>query len=168
MYCANLHSFFINFVSYRLVFWYNTSSSLLCKKTIKSHKFSCKSLCRLWLNFWNYCFKTISRAISIFWILFCCFDFDFLIRALSKKVLFLNFVSVIVILFRSSLIFFSCFLFVEFNFSFQWRLLNNFTIFLELLKSNECSCFFLIVNCFRASIVERSVILIKHFFRDMF
>ena len=65
-------------------------------------------------------------------------------------------------------LFFFCFLFIEFNFSFQWQLLNNFTIFLELSELNECFCFFLELNCLRASIVKRSVILMKHFFKNMF
>ena len=84
----------------------------------------------------------------------------------SEERLFLNFVFVIVILFQSSLIFFFCFLFVEFNFSFQWRLLNNFTIFFELPKSNECLRFFLKLDCFRVSIVERSITLMKYFFKS--
>ena len=136
------------------------------KKIIKLCKFSRTSLCRLWLNSWNHCFETTSRAISIFWTSFYCSDFNFLIRAFLKKIFLLNFVSVVVILFRSSLIFFFCFLFVEFNFSFQWRLLNDFTIFLELSESNECLRFFLKLDCLRASIVEKLIILMKHFFRD--
>ena len=35
MYHANLHSFFINFISYRLFFWYDKFSILLCKKDNK-------------------------------------------------------------------------------------------------------------------------------------
>ena len=132
------------------------------KKTIKSREFSRISPCRLRLIFWNRCFETTFRAISIFRISLR----DFLIRALLKNAFFLNSVSVAVILFRSSLIFFFCFLFVEFSFSFQWRLLNDSTIFLELSKSNECLRFFLKLNCLRVSIVERSVTLMKHFFKN--
>ena len=80
---------------------------------------------------------------------------------------FLNFVSVAVILFRSSLIFFFCFLFVKFSFSFQWRLLKNFTIFFKLLKLNECFCSFLKLDCLRVSIVERLITLMKHFVKNM-
>ena len=61
-----------------------------------------------------------------------------------------------------------CFLFVKFSFSFQWQLLNDSTIFLEFSESNECLCFFLKLNCLRFSIVERSVTLMKYFFRDTF
>ena len=86
----------------------------------------------------------------------------------SEERFFLNSVSVTVILFRSSLIFFSYFLFIEFSFSFQWRLRNDSTIFLELSKSNECLRFFLKLNCLQVSIVERSVILMKHFFKNTF
>ena len=139
------------------------STFCFVKKIIKLCEFSRTSLCRLWLIFWNCYFETIFRAISIFWISFC----DFLIRALLKNVFLLNFVSVIIILFRSSLIFFFCFLFIEFSFSFQWWLLNDFTTFLELLKSNECLRFFLKLDCLRVSIVERSITLMKYFFEDM-
>ena len=140
------------------------SACCFVKKTIKSREFSRTSLCRLWLIFWNRRFETTFRAISIFWISLR----GFLIRALLKNVLFLNSVSVAVILFRSSLIFFFCFLFVEFNFSFQWRFLNDSIIFFKLSESNECLYFFLKLDCFRVLIVERSVILMKHFFKDMF
>ena len=140
-------------------------NSIYCfvKKTIKSYEFSRTLLYRLWLIFQNCYFEMISRTISIFWVPFR----DFLIRALLKNVLFLNFISVVVILFQSSLIFFFCFLFAEFNFWFQWRLLNSFTIFFELSKSNKCFRFFLKLDCFRVSIVERSIILMKHFFKIM-
>ena len=84
----------------------------------------------------------------------------------SEERFFLNFVSVVVILFRSSLILFFCFLFVEFNFLFQWRLLNDFTIFFKLSESNKCFRFFLKLDCLRVSIIKRSVILIKHFFKN--
>ena len=141
-----------------------SSACCFVKKAIKSREFSRTSLCRLWLIFWNRRFETTFRAISIFWISF----YNFLIRALLKNVFFLNSVSVVVILFRSSLIFFFYFLFIEFNFSFQWRFLNGSTIFLELWKLNECFRFFLKLNCFRTSIVEKLIILTKHFFRNTF
>ena len=135
---ANLYLFFINFILYRLLSWHNKFSMLLCEKTIKSRKFSRTSLCRLWLIFWNRYFETTFWAISIFWISFN----GFLIRALLKNVFLLNFIFGVVILFRSSLIFFFCFLFIEFSFSFQWQFLNDFIIFLELSELNGCLCFF--------------------------
>ena len=64
--------------------------------------------------------RRFCKQFLIFWISLYNFDFDFLIRALLKKTLFLNFVFVVVILFRSSLIFFFYSLFIKFNFSFQW------------------------------------------------
>ena len=154
----------LSLISFCIVFSSDMISSACCfvKKIIKSREFSRTSLCRLWLIFWNRHFETISRAILIFWILFC----DFLIRALLKNILFLNFVSVVIILFRSSLILFFYFLFVESNFSFQWRFLNDFIISFKLSESNECFHFFLKLDCLQASIVERSIILMKHFFRD--
>ena len=159
---------FIHFllISFCIVFSSDMINSTCCfvKKILKSREFSRTLLCCLWLIFWNYRFETTFRAMSIFWISF----YNFLICALLKNIIFLNSISVVVILFRSSLIFFFCFLFVEFNFSFQWWLLNDFTIFLKLLKWNECLRFFLKLNCFRVSIVERSVILMKYFFKSMF
>ena len=103
---ANLHSFFFS-ISFYIVFSSDMIDSACCfvKKTIKSRKFSGRPLRRLWLIFWNCCFETTFRVISIFWILLR----DFLIRAFLKNVLLLNSVSVAVILFWSSLIFFFCF-----------------------------------------------------------
>ena len=152
---VNLHLFFINFISYRLLFWHDKFSMLLYEKNNKVTWVQSHVALPLVINLLRSSFRDDFSS-----------NFNFLIRAFLKNVLFLNFVSVVVILFRSSLIFFFCFLFIEFSFSYQWRLLNDFTISFELSESNEYLRFFLKLNCLRASIVEKSVILMKHFFKN--
>ena len=161
---ANFHSFFINFILYRLLFWYDKFSMLFCEKGNKVTWVQSHFVLSFVINLLKSSFRNDFSS-----------NFNFLnfvsrfsdSRAFEER-FFLNSVSVVVILFRSSLIFFFYFLFVEFDFSFQWRFLNNFTISLELSKSNECLRFFLNLNYFRVSIVERSIILMKHFLKSTF
>ena len=159
---ANLHLSFIKFILYHLLFWHDKFNMLLCKKDNKVTWVQSHFALPLVINFLKSSFRDDFSS-----------NFNLLNSAsrfsdsrASEECFFFNSVFVVVILFRSSLIFFFCFLFIEFNFSFQWRLLNDFTIFLKLSKSNECLRFFLKLNCLRVSIVERSVILMKHFFKN--
>ena len=143
-------------------FWHDKFSMLLCEKDnkvtwVQSHVVLSLVINLLKLLFWNNFSSNFNVLNFILWF------FDS--RAFKER-FFLNSVSVAVILFRSFLIFFSYFLFVEFNFLFQWRLLNDFTIFLELSESNKCLRFFLKLDCFRVLIVERSITLMKHFFKN--
>ena len=161
---ANLHSFFINFILYRFLFWHDRFSILLCEKDNKVTWVQSHVALPLVINLLKSLFRDdfSSNFNLLNFVLWFSNSYAF------EKRFFLNSVSVIVILFRSSLIFFFYFLFIEFSFSFQWRFLNDSTIFFELSKSNECLHFFLKLNCLRVSIVERSITLIKHFFKNMF
>ena len=161
---ANLHSSFINFISYRLLFWHDKFSMLLCEKDnkvtwVQSHvalPLVINLLKSLFRDDFSSNFNLLNFALwfsdsraseehSFFEFCFCC-------------------------CYSISIVFnlFFCFVFVEFSFSFQWRFLNDFTIFFKMSKLNECLCFFLKLNFLRILIVKRSVILMKHFFKNTF
>ena len=114
MYRANLHSFFINFISYRLLFWHDKFSMLLYEKDNKVTWVQSHAAFSLIINLLKSSFRD-DFSSNFNFLNFASWFSDS--RAFEER-LFLNFVSVIIILFRSSLILFFCFLFVELNFSF--------------------------------------------------
>ena len=115
MYCTNLHSSFINFFLYRFLFWSDKFNILLCKKDNKVTWVQSHVALSLVINLLKLLFRDdFSNNFNL--LNFVSWFSD---SRASEKRSFLNSVSVAIILFRSSLIFFFCFLFIESNFSFQ-------------------------------------------------
>ena len=142
------------------------SACCFTRMTIKLRKFGRTPLSRLRLSFRNYYSMTTARASSILWILFIISISDFWFARFWRKLLlksvfyFCYTVSIV------SNLSFPFSYFFEFKFLFQWPSWMVLQSFLRC--QNWTNAFVLFSNCLRVSIVERSIILIKHFFKNIF